>query len=141
MECQGISHQPLRQLVRVSLFQASMNIKVVVLTGILELFRVLVFINITVVSDECMFLQELLWRLHANSICLSWKCFDTNIWVKCFSVMYKFKYVSFLYLLFHLHILKLLLMKIHLKSACENTKQQNIHLFISLMFLDIKNNK
>jgi hypothetical protein len=109
-----------------------MDIKVVALTGILELFCILVFIVIAKISKKCMLLLELLRWLNANSIGLFWKFFDANIWVKCFSIVHKFKNVAFLYLLLQLHILKLFFIRIHQINSQE---LQNIFLLILIYCL------
>ena len=68
----------------------SMNIKIMLLTGILKLFFSLMSVDITVLSDGCVLMFELIWRLLADPVGLPREGADTDVRIEGFSLVYKF---------------------------------------------------
>jgi len=52
-------------------------------------------IGVAMLANQCMFMFEMIRRVFADSISLSWISFNANIGVECVAFAYKFQNVAF----------------------------------------------
>ncbi len=75
-----------------------MNIVRLLLARIGKLRKILMFVNIAMITFQCMFLFEMLGRLLANTICLLWVGSYSYILIKSLAFDHEFQDVAFLHL-------------------------------------------
>jgi hypothetical protein len=83
----------------ISLLDAMMNIKVLLLARIFKLRRVFIAVEIAVLSDQSVLLLEFVWGFLTDSVCLSWEGSNTHILIESLAVYNEFEDMPFLHVL------------------------------------------